>query len=176
MEVVLLNSGGLDSLAAAVQLRVIDPDVVIHSLYVSAGQANDASAKVAAQEIADAECASHSVITLEGMTYDDPDRELPRLPYRTTLYHIMGAIKCRQLGARYLAAGIDVFFSEYFGKQFSALLAEETSAPFTVIPLHPIRTMSRPERVALVKEHPLASKVVSCEYPTPCGECSKCLN
>lgn len=63
-DVVLMNSGGLDSALVAKWLKDKRGHSV-HSVYIKTGQVNEVVTEVAAQTTADRHCVSHRVITLD---------------------------------------------------------------------------------------------------------------
>jgi len=177
MKAVLLNSGGLDTLAAIKKLRVIDPTLELHSLFIDLGQPNAVRGKAAAKTIADAYCLTHKeFIFPDGLTAEDFEGETERVrtPYLNVLLHILAASYARKLNIQYIVSGSDSYLSDDFNAKFAAILAEEGKAPYVVIPVHPLKGISRQDRIPIVIDDPLLNQTVSCNEETPCGVCCKC--
>ena len=177
MEAVLLNSGGIDILASIIKLKEADTDLILHSITIFNGRPSDERTRVSAKLIADEYCISHEEIILPG-TWTAPDLagNLTKFPYQTTMFHILAAAKARQKQLEYIVSGIDHAFSETYNRKLCALLEQETRSPYIVIPIHPVKSLSRDERMQIVKDHPLAKFTVSCGEAEPCFECSKCMS
>jgi len=75
-EIVLLNSGGLDSALMAAKYAADGEN--LHSLYIATRQLNEVSAKVAAQETANRFCVSHDDNTTVLKTWSVNETTLTR--------------------------------------------------------------------------------------------------
>lgn len=174
MKAVLLNSGGIDTLASIVALKEADPDVVLHSLTVWIGQKNFGSSHRAAQEIASKHCVTTDLILLGDFAFIEDG--VYKIPYRMALFHMIGAVKARHYGVEYIVSGIDDGHHDHFGRKVTDLLSIEGRAPYAPVVVCPVRKLTRGERIFLAKKDPLFPVTVSCEEPEPCGTCQKCLD
>jgi len=174
MEAVLLNSGGIDTLASIVAMKEADSELVLHSLTVWIGQKNFGPAHRAAQEIAGKHCVTTDLMLLGDFAFKENGAF--KIPYRMVLFHMAAAIKARHYGVEYIISGIDDGFSENFGRKVTDMLTEESRAPYAPVVICPVRKLSRGERIFLAKKDPLFPITVSCEEAEPCCVCQKCLD
>ena len=177
MIAVLLNSGGLDTLASIRKLQEIDPTLELHSLFIDLGQPNATRAKAAAQAIAANHCLTHKEFVFpEGLTAVEVDAETSktRTPYLNVLLHILAASYARKLNIGYLVSGADDYLTAEFDKKFAAILAEEGRAPYAVIPLYPMRGIAKDDRIQYILNDPLINQTISCNEAVACGVCVKC--
>ena len=141
------------------------------------GQENTPSARIAAEMIASEFCVSHKELLLPDFSLPelDPSSQRKIFPYQTTLLATIGANYAKQLNVDSVVLGTDSeSHSMTYDKKLAATFAEGLAYSYTVIPVFPIKTLSRQQRIELVKQHPLGFVTVSCWKPTKCGSCDRC--
>lgn len=172
--IVLLNSGGLDSLAVAMLLK--EQKHIVHSLYIDLGQRSKAKGIVACRRIADAYCDSHEVIVM----FPD-DRYLiemkngPNLPFMGAALFILGSVYARSKGIDFIASGLkgDSNKDDFNTRFLHLLKASKMTKP--VIPLRPVSGMKDFKEVfEVIKDSPIMRHTYSCNVIPKCGGCVKC--
>lgn len=179
-KVLLLNGGGTDSLAVALQLQKSGHET--HSLHVDFGYPNSTPCKVAAELLATTYCASHKVITmfgLDAMGYDPTidDRYRP-IQYQQLVLSGIGCSHAQMNGIPYVVSGFrHRLLTNDFRPLFNNLLAQ-VKLPY-LKPLlleHPLASVATDESLyEVIKDSSILHDTVSCLQVTPCGICSKCL-
>lgn len=200
MKVVLLNSGGKDSLAVAILLKAgkveLPPEsnwdgqpVEVHSLYVDLGWRNVVPAKKMAKRIADAYCASHEEVTLSGSWLRPSPPAKGGVVHQSVALAIIGAMYATQIGATTVLSGLVLDPKSPAGLEFpGSLLALYKAfadlfhhgaqwhhdAPALVCPLSYPPYFSPTGVTDVVKDDPLFLHTVTCSWDPPCGTCFKC--
>ena len=176
MEYVLLNSGGLDSLAVAIMYH--KKGDILHSLYIDIGITTAEAAGESAKRIADMYCASHNTIKLSSDTnliFNAPSGK-PIVKYQAMLWHMLGAMYANKIGVKDILSGNKgkTLHPDFESKMqdMQALVINSTNEVFHR-PLLNIFDLNQIYQI--VKFSPLTTSTVSCavSYP-PCGVCNKC--
>jgi 7-cyano-7-deazaguanine synthase in queuosine biosynthesis len=173
MKVVLLNSGGVDTLAVAKMYK--DQGHEVHSLYISLGQENNKKASTAAKKIAKEYCASHHSVEVSGLAPIVINGFLT-MPFQMLTIFVIGACYARQIGCDYIASGNKKqVISDNFKQMFADYLrTSRITEP--VIPMMPLAEYgSMKEVYDFVKDEPLLKQTVSCNHKELCKTCIKCI-
>jgi 7-cyano-7-deazaguanine synthase in queuosine biosynthesis len=171
MKTVMLNSGGLDSLALAVMLSKQGHEV--HSLYVDTGSKNREQAMAAASKIAAAHCADHYVIAVDGLK--TTPKVARGIPYQGFFFTLLGSIYAASLDIDYVTSGnkgemSDDSFEETFMNVLKSVKVRDTK-----IPLRPFRGIIDINQIYMIaKDSPVLKDTWSCGQSTKCGVCNKC--
>jgi len=170
MKVLLLNSGGKDSLGAAMLLREHE----VHSVYIDAGWPCREAAMVAAAEIASRYCASHDVAAMAIPNTLSPIPNHQTIAYQAQVLHLVGASMAKGLGFDAVGSGQRPDAAERsFPDDLDRMLA--SSRFFTPVQfVMPLWTLSQSDSEIAIKADPLWTKTVYCNCATPCGVCGKC--
>ena len=183
MKTILLNSGGLDSLACAMLLNQAGHEV--HSLYVDLGYPNDSVARVASALVASTYCADHEVVTvgnLPAMGMADPPTNIGFRPvaYQPMLLHSLAVSLATNKGYSEVCAGVRN--NAYVGYEYDTLLNaylnkfQRLTGYGTVRLSFPINQVNTDDWLySIVKDSPILHQTVSCLSLPPCGACIKCL-
>jgi len=183
MKAVLLNSGGIDTLASVMKLKEdYGSNLELHSMIVGIGQENFRRARLAAKAIAMKYCTTHDEVILPGdwtlpvpLPLMSPLPQHRRTPYMALLLHTLGIVKARFYNLGFIVGGFDEYaVREEFPTKFVELQEELSVPPYTIQPIYPVAHMTPGERIDYVKDHYLVNTTVSCALPNPCGVCCKC--
>lgn len=173
-KMVLLNSGGMDSLATAIILHKQNHE--LHSLYVDMYQPNRKQGIAASKKIAKKYCKSHEVLDLfQDDRYIRPIKTGPQIPWMGHLAYLIGAIHARCHEIDYVAGGLK---SDSVGKEFNAhymnyLRANTLRRPITLI--RPLDNIDDFYRVYdIIKDDKLLKHTWSCNDYPKCKKCGKC--
>lgn len=173
MKIVLLNSGGKDSLAAVMTLRKTR-GYEIYSLFVRLGHANDDRAAAMAKKIADKYCDSHTELAIPGLI-PSPTKNGTQFgfPHQALLLHAYAAAwaGCRgiyavasgQNGARELREGIRAAFEGVRSLREPPVL------------LTPVWGIGPDRTFEIINNDPLWRETVTCNHEPACNKCRKCL-
>ena len=180
MDAVLLNSGGLDTLATAKILH--QAGHTLHSLYVDVGQVNRIPTLASAKKIADLYCESHHVYNFPEV-FIVPIEKLksPGVAFQSCFVFVCGAIYAKTIGVDFVASGLkgdaatDNFDSCYLNFLNTSKL---TSTPAPIRPLFkgegsPLPTMEY--LMEVIGDIESVKQTYSCNSYPPCGVCAKCL-
>jgi 7-cyano-7-deazaguanine synthase in queuosine biosynthesis len=175
MRMVLLNSGGKDTLASSILLRK-DPENELHSLYIDLGLSNTEVAKESAQNIADKYCASHEVIKIVGPSLIGMKKKGIRGVYhQTSIIISLAAAYCSVIKATAIASGLrcDVGNDKLLTAYKEALSNNSLNDPVEFIT--PVFDKKNGEIFELVRTEPLWEKCPTCNEWPPCGGCVRCV-
>lgn len=177
MKVLLLNSGGKDSLATAILLH---REHELHSLHVNLGhpvsrREEEVSAKIAAKY-----CVSHEVFRGGPRSYAKPGKLGRNVqPHKCFVLHAIAAMHAVQIGAEAVASGqkADAVSADFAARLAAAASISSGFAPVSFI--FPLRCdgdldAAHREVVAIVKDDPLWPETVHCLRDPPCGNCPDC--
>jgi len=177
LKAVLLNSGGIDTLAAAQMLK--EQGHELHSLFIGMGQPNQVLALIASKKIADAYCSSHFEFIIPGeWSVSSPNAPAGgiSIPYLTGVVFLMGCVYARKIGVEYIVSAVKGTHVEAFKPTLLALQKANSIIPVIIIPITPLENKSDAEVYEMVKNNPLLKETVSCAWSPPCGVCKKCLD
>ena len=176
MKAVILNSGGVDSLASILVIKQKWEDLELHSLYIDLQSTNRMVSKHAAKKIAEEFCETHNVIEMPDLSWPEKSIEKKMFPFQSALLATVGANYAKRIGAQVVLMGIDsVFHSEHYSRRLAAVFNETKSGQEDgVTPIFPLGSLSRKERLLIAKSHPLGPETVSCWQAIPCGVCGRC--
>jgi 7-cyano-7-deazaguanine synthase in queuosine biosynthesis len=181
----LLNGGGMDSLAVAKIARRDHPATFIKSLTIGLGLPNQSRVVVAANLIANTYCDSHETVFL---TKDTGVQVQMGMPLVGNLFGVpFYALQLLTLGMSYgMLHGCGAVLSglkpdaidEQYLPAFRQVLASSrpTMKAITSKPelWTPIFEMPNDDIFKEIKDDPLLSQTVSCNQAEPCGRCGKC--
>ena len=169
MKVLLLNSGGKDSLGAAMALKYHE----LHSVYLDAGWPCREAALVAAESLAGRYCATHSVLSIAlPMVEVLPGHQT--VAYQAQVLHLIGAALACGRGYAAVASGqwTDAAMPSFPDDLDRMLASNKLFRPVQF--LMPLWALTIEEIETLVKQDPLWRETVYCNCAVPCGECVKC--
>ena len=181
MKVLLLNGGGLESLALSIILKHSLHEVT--SLHIDCGYLSSPRTKVAAKLIADTYCNSHVDIALSGlpaMGRVDPtlNRYQP-FQYQQLVLSSIGASYAQMNGLNFVSSGFrHRLLSKEFKTQFTNLLREVKLAGLNPLELtQPLLDLNMTDEALynVIKDSPILHDTVSCLEEPACGTCSKCV-
>ncbi|BCS54056.1 hypothetical protein [Geobacter sp. SVR] len=170
MKRVILNSGGIDSLALAIKCK----DDELHSLHVHIGVPSSDAQAEAAEKIANEFCASHKVIEVHGLLTPPPEGgPLKPLSYNTPTLAMLGSSYAMIMGIVSVISGnrnerVNKDFEKYFTRMLQTHVRDER------VYSRPLGSLKLEDVYQIVKEHPLFPQTVSCLSYPPCGTCPKC--
>jgi 7-cyano-7-deazaguanine synthase in queuosine biosynthesis len=172
MRAVLLNSGGKDSLAAAIILSRAGYE--LHSLFCIAGQKALEMRDAAAKKIAEKYCVSHDSMVLNGEWQHQNKFGLPVTAHQTLLFLILAATWGVKHDIYLIASGIKpdavtTNFPEAAAAYFKT--SRGTNPPGLVFPVF---DKSDDEIFTIVRHDPLWRNAPTCPYDPACGSCVKC--
>jgi 7-cyano-7-deazaguanine synthase in queuosine biosynthesis len=182
MEYAFINSGGKDSLAAAMVLT--QAGHTLRSVYVSSGQraSVDAASRLMAATIAAKYAVDHRVVELGG-NFLSPESKLGGLAYQNIFIHVMAASwAVSNLGIYEIASGTTkaADLQGLFKDRLQALF--DTSAhrppPNFTFPVYLAAWMTQMERgmYEIVKIDPMWRDTITCNFSYPgCGVCGHCV-
>lgn len=178
MKIVLLNSGGKDTLATAMLLR---DKHEMHSLHVQFVSPSPAAAAVA-KEIAARYCASHHEVTTSGLYMGREVGKVDGLLYQALGLVGLGAMYASQIGASGIAAGFYLaghIFGPSFGEGVQKVLDSYGRGLQFLTPLAGTPSVMEGSGETLVldivKADPLWKRTVYCHKDPACTKCAKCL-
>jgi len=199
MHVVLLNSGGKDTLATAALLRSgnfasvpelsgTTGSLEIHSVYIDIGWRNGVTAMSAAQMIADEYCDSHEIVKIEGSWQVPHGLGFPGYLGMTGMYtqnviiHTLGAMYGIKNQWNMIASGLNAIqnYREQFAIFGDCLRATYDNGQAWFDPdkrprfIFPILHSTQEELIPVWRGAPLLTFTVACNEETPCGLCFKC--
>ncbi len=181
MKVLLLNGGGIDSLAVAMILQKSGHEV--HSLHVDFGYPSSIPEKAAAELIASTYCADHLNISMSGLDAMGLDASIePRfrpVQYQQLLLTTIGASHAQMNDMPYVVTGVrgNAIVGAEFKPLFEELVRQvnlKYLKPISVV--HPLETVTSTDALyALVEDSPILHDTVSCLALPACGTCLKCV-
>jgi len=174
--ILLLNSGGIDSLAVAKKVSRLST-ATLHSVYIDVGQLSRVPAKEAALKIAAKYCISHEVMQVFPDDRYHIEYDVGRnIPFLGAAIFMFGAIYARSRDIDFIASGLkNDGVSVEFNEKFLSLLATSKKTK-VVIPLRPLQNYSSYEEIIEdIRGDELLPETWSCNRPKKCGECPKCL-
>jgi 7-cyano-7-deazaguanine synthase in queuosine biosynthesis len=187
--ILILNSGGMDSLAVAKLMRQEYPassDVSIRSLFVGTGLPNESRSRIAARAVAATYCDSHDELFVRQADGSEADLARPLVghlfgvPYYSLMMLTFGLAYGMRHNCHYVVSGMkpDALGPGYMDA-LKTVLAESlsTSRSTWIKPqlLMPVLEISNDDIFSLIKDDPLFSQTVSCNQAEPCGRCGKCI-
>lgn len=189
--VLLLNSGGLDSMVVAKILA--NQGYNLYSLYIDYGMENSEQALASAKNISNKYCTlGHEVLSLHSDKRDNfsttyrktTDHSYAGIPFSGTVNALLGSLIAHNNDIGYVAGGRkndlgnDV---DYWLESLRTLMSTHQNYREPVIFLKPIgsyttvkETVDRGLKEGLTLEE--MSETVSCPFKEPCGICLKCIN
>ena len=181
MKILLLNSGGLDSLACAIVLKHNGHET--HSLYVDLGYPNTDASKVASKLIADTYCVAHDSIAVVGLQargflkYGHEGFE--PIAHQQMVLNTLGASYAQVHEFSHFCSGTrkDTPVGPGYLKGFNSTLAYYQTALIQMNPLElfqPINDLTNDQWFGIIKDSPVLHQTVSCLSSPPCGTCFKC--
>jgi len=184
MDIVLLNGGGVDSLAAALILK--NSGHTLHSLHVQFDYPASASMVVAAKAIADAYCADQVVVTVAGLVpwgmnapEATPTGRYRSVPNLQLVVSGIAASYATRNGYSYIANGVknQEVWGNGFEPAISALIANHNHSQLKqpLLFMRPLSALDDAAVYALVAGNSVLNQTVSCLSSPPCGTCFKCL-
>ncbi len=176
MKAVILNSGGLDTLAAMIILRKQNAE--LHSLYIGMGQPNDERARLSAKKLADEYCLTHYELTIPGKwSVNSPKAPAGgiSIPYLSGVVFLLGCVYARKIEVDYVVSAVKGNFTEDFKPALLMLQKSLDIAPKIIIPVTPLEDKTDEDVYLIIKNNPLAKETTSCAHENPCGICKKCI-
>ena len=174
-KVLLLNGGGVDTLAVVLKLIALGYEV--HSLLLNIGQLNAERIKEAARTIAREYCASHTELDMfqKGEFVRQTERGITGVAFQAGVIFMIGAMYARAKGFDYLASGLkNDAVEEGFNEAFLELCRKQKMAK-PVIPMRPLSNLTEFREVyEIVKNDPLLKETYSCHTDPKCGVCEIC--
>lgn len=180
MRVLLLNGGGIDSLAVAMILSASGHET--HSLHVDFGYPSSAPEKVAAELIASTYCANHlnvSVSGLDAMGFDEAIEPRYRpVQYQQLLLTTIGASHAQMNSIPYVVTGVrgNAIVGPNFRELFGEIVGQVNLKYLKPISLvHPLETVTTTDALfSIIQNSPILHDTVSCLALPACGTCIKC--
>lgn len=183
MDVILLNSGGLDSLASAIIAK--QNNHTLRSVHVKFNYPIADIALTAAQAIADEYCDSHKIINLTdldpvGTEYGDRFRPVP---YQQAILCTIGADIAQKTKLTRVISGVrraEIFYSidsykEHLEMSLNQFRISEHNDLHFMFPLQNIPLNEKQVFYDIIKDSPVLHDTVSCLNVPACGICIKCL-
>lgn len=176
MELVYLNSGGVDSLAAGLIMK--KKGHVLRSLYIDFGQDNTKPAQKAARKIAKKLCKSHYVMTLKGKWQFRVEGSLLKksVPFQSILVTDLAKLYCLKIKADGITGGMCREGDEnpMIPREYNKIF-EGGGRKHKVI--WPVYKMNKKKIMKIAsKDKELFDITVGCNVNPPCGDCPKCNN
>lgn len=175
MNVALLNSGGKDSLAAAILLRE-DPAIRLHSLFVDVGQPNRIEAELSARRIAAKYAEDHETIPVGSGGYRAPvdSGRFVAVCHQTIMLYGIAAMYATSRGWQVVASGVRCdAVAPGFPAALEALFAtSRLRAPPAF--LFPVLALGDAAVIEIAARDPLYLETVGCNESPPCGTCHRC--
>jgi 7-cyano-7-deazaguanine synthase in queuosine biosynthesis len=182
MRIVVLNSGGKDSLAAMMVLK--EQGHELFSLFVDLGVPNSDAAAAIAGKLAENYCLSHDTMSVRSIIrVRHETQKMTSVPHQTLLVNVLGGIWAYPRGIDVIASGErrspvqrsisgndHMKFEEMMGSIFTVGLY---CKPPTVIA--PVKEWTNDQIFEKVKSEPLWSQTVTCNEWPPCGTCGRCI-
>lgn len=175
-DVVLLNSGGIDSRVTAAML--VASGMEVHSLFIDWAPEGRERFSAAARKTADLYAASHLefLYPVNWMLYSDKLKRV-RMPFAVFTAVALGAQYAANLGVEWVATGRryqSVEVPESSTDQMQEVLNQSRVSSKLVL-LNPVFTMEEEGVDAKAKELGVdLTGSASCLEPTPCGVCPDC--
>jgi 7-cyano-7-deazaguanine synthase in queuosine biosynthesis len=185
MKFLLLNGGGLDSLAVAKLTRQQYPDAVIESIHFRCGHDSEEKLAAGARAIADAYCTTHDEYFLakskDGQLVPGGDMTVTLknnfvgVPFWGAWLLVNGFVFATRRKADVLLTGIwaDGYRPEIL-TWIDKLLHSSLITPFNVIHEAPLYGVDRALIHYIVEDDPVLDKTWSCNSSIPCRNCRKC--
>jgi 7-cyano-7-deazaguanine synthase in queuosine biosynthesis len=186
MKFLLLNGGGIDSLAVARATRTQYPKAVIESVHFCYGQPAEAKLAKGAKAIADKYCNSHDEYhmckSIDGEIGPVEDMTIPLIggtfrgiPFWGLWLLINGFVIAQKRKCEYLLTGIwaDAYRPEMIDYLEKALGASKITRKRVSLEA-PLYGHDRELVYWIVEDDPVLSQTWSCNYDPPCGVCRKC--
>jgi len=181
MDILLLNGGGLDTLAAAMKLQA--EGNTVHSLHVICDMPAAAKIQAAAAAIAAEYCASHKEVTLSGLAPWGIREKNPfttrffSIPQAQIVFSCIAASHALKEGITAIANGVKD--REPYGALFEPAITElhgmnrnGFGTPVTF--QRPLDGLQMADVLEIIKDSPILHQTVSCLQDPPCGTCGKC--
>ncbi len=175
-DVVLLNSGGIDSRVTAAML--VASGMTVHSLRVDWSPPVSEAAGACARRTADLYCASHAEFPwpVDWLTRFDA-LGADSIPYTVPVLYLLGAMYAHRLGTEYVATGArrEVESHPSLFDHLSGMLAADRFSGGKAL-LRPLYDMTADEVDAKGRELGVdMASTWSCTSRAPhCGECGSC--
>ena len=167
--ILLLNSGGLDSLYCAQELSAAGH--TLHSVFVSLGNTADADALASAIRISNQYCATHRTLQIKGLVPRQyTNATFVGIPYQTMILFTIAASLATSTGLRFVASGVKWGVMGYTPQKVQELLSQSFLTTWDVTFLIPAGTLTPMEVWMAVKDNPLAPLVQSCNLSPSCFE------
>ena len=165
--ILMLNGGGFDSLAMAIQYK----DQEVHSLHINLGFPNSEATEEAAYKIANYYCHTHKVITVDGLI---DGSFVPR--HHQILVTSMAISYATRNGITKIISGANgICNTKDFLDAINAIIKSNQKHDDEIILEWPLEGFNSPEAIyPLVKDSPIFDKVVSCNRNPVCNICHKC--
>jgi 7-cyano-7-deazaguanine synthase in queuosine biosynthesis len=169
----LLNSGGKDSLAAAILMSRAGWSLA--SLHVDAGQRNAGVAAPMAARIAQAHCVSHDTVLIR------PSRSWVLEQHGRAFLAHQGAVLASIAAAHAAALGIDRVFSgirkdsqhSTYPTAVQNLIEASRMTAHARFEL-PLWDYTNEQVYQIIKDDPLWKETVTCNTYPPCNSCPRC--
>jgi 7-cyano-7-deazaguanine synthase in queuosine biosynthesis len=186
MKFLLLNGGGLDSLAVAKLARQQYPDSRIESVYFGYGSPSEPKTSAGARAIAEAYCDKHDhynmcknengVITPLSNMLVPLNQDFWGIPFWGAWLLVNGYVQATHRGMDVLLSGIwgDGYRPE-INVYLEKFMACSKITPKRVVHEAPLFGIDRELVNEIVKDDPIVGKTWSCNSLTACGKCRKCL-
>jgi 7-cyano-7-deazaguanine synthase in queuosine biosynthesis len=174
MKRVILNSGGLDSLALAMILHAAGDE--LYSFHIHQGVASSDSQMASAQRIADKFCVSHKVVEIHGLLQSPDSTGGPRpIACQTVLLAMLGQAYANLMNVVSVVSGnryerVTVEFEKHFNRSLKCV-AKGNERVYS----RPLGAIYESDVWDIIKDEPLAPQTVSCLAEPPCGTCFKCV-
>jgi 7-cyano-7-deazaguanine synthase in queuosine biosynthesis len=174
--VVLLNSGGKDSLAAAMLLR----EHALHSLYIHVGNSISDVEERVARKVADRYAVEHTTLRLSGGPFEAPSGLGPYsvMPAKAAALHAIGLVFAHSRGADALASGQrpDVLVPDFAARlEAVASMSRHREAMPLLFPVAHIGHGESDAILSIIGVEPLWRETIYCVQDPPCGTCGRCL-
>lgn len=181
-QVLLLNSGGLDTLYVARKLA--GEGYRLRSVFVFLGHSGDARSAEAARKVATAYAVDHREVRVEGLVevVNRAGNLFTRIPYQTQVLFTLAASLCASLGIRTVASGAYRGMMGETPAKMRELLAENFLTKWPVEFVLPALDFTPAEQWAAVRDDPLVRETYSCNNAVRCCDqsddvdawCPKC--
>jgi 7-cyano-7-deazaguanine synthase in queuosine biosynthesis len=176
MKLILLLSGGMDSLAATILMH--NQGHEIHSLFIRTGLPSDDKVSAVVKKISEMYCASHKELSLAGLNSQGMDNigvGLRPIAFPAHVWHTLAISYGAEIGVNFIVSGNKgEYSSEDFEEKFIAFSGTSKLQPSKMV-LKPLKGITDFNQIyMIIKDSPLLKETISCLYENPCGECSKC--
>jgi hypothetical protein len=181
----LLNGGGMDTLAVAKTLRAEHPNDYIRSLMICMGLPNESRARLAARAITREYCDAHDELHFLHGTGGKAEMGMPLVgnlfgvPFYSLLVMSIGMSYGMRRSFQFVVTGMKTDaagpgYMEAFQHILGAskpTMGAPTPPPKLLTPLMGVRNEVIHD---IIKDDPLLNQTVSCNRAEPCGVCGKC--